>query len=180
MVDVGFKSRVANFVPLSLLRRIAALDAESDPPDDIAYIGKEGVTAVKGPSFNVRLRPKLTPTYAFVRVIEMALFTRGRPSVQRVEENAWKTVSLLAERGGWDDGHRKAAKGTKKSAQTKRKKPKDKEEVSDEPDADDNDKVPNEESSTKARTATSRKRKAAEVEAGDETAPLRRSTRAKK
>lgn len=65
MVDVGFKSRVANFVPLSLLRRIAALDAESDPPDDIAYIGKEGVTAVKGPSFNIRVRPKLTPTYAF-------------------------------------------------------------------------------------------------------------------
>lgn len=97
-----------------------------------------------------------------------------------MEENAWKTVRLLAERGGWDDGLRKAAKGTKKSAQTKRKKPKDKEEVSDEPDADDDDKVPVEESSTKARTATSRKRKAAEVEAGDEAAPLRRSTRAKK
>ena len=34
---------------------------------------------------------------------EMALIKRGRLSVQPVEEDAWKAVQLLAEKGGWDE-----------------------------------------------------------------------------
>lgn len=33
----------------------------------------------------------------------MALVNRGRLSVQRVEEDAWDTVSMLAEKGGWGE-----------------------------------------------------------------------------
>ena len=47
MVDVTFKSRAANFVPLSLLRRIAATSG-SVAPSDIPYIGVPGVRAIKG------------------------------------------------------------------------------------------------------------------------------------
>lgn len=47
MVELTFKSRTANFVPLSLLRRIAASPG-SDAPSDIPYIGAPGVQAIKG------------------------------------------------------------------------------------------------------------------------------------
>ncbi len=47
MVELTFKSRTANFVPLSLLRRIAASPG-SDAPSDIPYIGASGVQAIKG------------------------------------------------------------------------------------------------------------------------------------
>lgn len=33
----------------------------------------------------------------------MNLVARGRLSVQRVEENAWETIQLLAENGGWEE-----------------------------------------------------------------------------
>ncbi|THH13287.1 hypothetical protein EW146_g6920, partial [Bondarzewia mesenterica] len=80
MVDVTFVARATHFVPLSLLRQIASL-AESEPPDEVGYIGSEGVEAVKG----------------------MALVNRGRLSVQRVEEDAWGVIEMLAEKGGWDE-----------------------------------------------------------------------------
>lgn len=48
MVDVTFSSRAKNFVSLSLMKRIASLPNSSDIPEDIAYIGEEGVKAVKG------------------------------------------------------------------------------------------------------------------------------------
>lgn len=35
--------------------------------------------------------------------IAMDLVTRGRLSVQRVDENAWETIHLLAENGGWEE-----------------------------------------------------------------------------
>ena len=34
----------------------------------------------------------------------MALVTRGRLSVQRVEEETWNVIEQLAEQGGWDEG----------------------------------------------------------------------------
>ena len=50
----------------------------------------------------------------------MALVNRGRLSVQRFEEDAWDTVSMLAEKGGWgenvsgqDDKTKSATKSNK-------------------------------------------------------------------
>lgn len=48
MVDVTFESRAAHFVPLSLLRRIAAEAPQPSP--DITYIGEDGVKAIQGVS----------------------------------------------------------------------------------------------------------------------------------
>ncbi|EJF62226.1 hypothetical protein DICSQDRAFT_58814 [Dichomitus squalens LYAD-421 SS1] len=76
MVEVTFGSRAKHFVPLSLLRNIA-----SEPPEEVAYIGQDGAKAIKG----------------------MALVTRGRLSVQRVEEDTWEIIEQLAERGGWEE-----------------------------------------------------------------------------
>ena len=53
MVDVTFKERAAHFVPLALLRRIAA--ETSDPPEDVAYIGAESVAAIKGTSSSLAI-----------------------------------------------------------------------------------------------------------------------------
>ncbi|KAI8982773.1 PUA-like domain-containing protein, partial [Trametes punicea] len=77
MVDVTFVRRAPHFVPLSLLRNIAGA---SHPPAEVSYIGNDGVKAIKG----------------------MALVTRGRLSVQRVEEETWRVIEELAERGGWE------------------------------------------------------------------------------
>lgn len=49
MVEVKFGARTAHFVPLSLLRRIAAA-SPSDVPSDVEYIGEAGVKAIKGVS----------------------------------------------------------------------------------------------------------------------------------
>ncbi|KAL1664455.1 PUA-like domain-containing protein, partial [Schizophyllum commune] len=78
MPDVTFIARAAHLVPLSLLRTIAS--ARSAEAAGVSYIGKEGVEAIKG----------------------MALITRGRLSVQRVEESAWNTIQAMAEKGGWE------------------------------------------------------------------------------
>ncbi|KAJ3013931.1 hypothetical protein NUW54_g1444 [Trametes sanguinea] len=88
MVDVTFTRRAPHFVPLSLLRSIAAA---SEPPEEVSYIGTEGVNAIKG----------------------MALVTRGRLSVQRVDPETWEVIEHLAERGGWDE---EAAAGSKRKA----------------------------------------------------------------
>ncbi|KAG1752512.1 PUA-like domain-containing protein [Suillus paluster] len=76
MIDATFLSRAEHFVPLSLLRHIA----DSDPPDEIAYIGTEGVKAMKA----------------------MPLVTRGRLSVQRVSEECWGIIQMMTEKGGWE------------------------------------------------------------------------------
>ena len=68
MVDVTFKSRAAHHVPLSLFKRVASLSSD-EPPDDVAYIGKDGVQAIKSqcviavwslvktkPGFSLRLK----------------------------------------------------------------------------------------------------------------------------
>ncbi|KAG7097524.1 hypothetical protein E1B28_004867 [Marasmius oreades] len=80
MVDLTFKSRADHFIPLSLLRFISNCSSASDIPEKVAYIGEEGVRAIKS----------------------MDLVTRGRLSVQRVDETAWNTIVLMAEKGGWD------------------------------------------------------------------------------
>ncbi|CCM03358.1 uncharacterized protein FIBRA_05487 [Fibroporia radiculosa] len=80
MVDVTFVARTTHFIQLALLRQIAATSGD-EPPTEISYIGADGVHAIK----------------------QMALVTRGRLSVQRVEEKTWDVVSMLAEKGGWNE-----------------------------------------------------------------------------
>jgi hypothetical protein len=56
MIDATFTSHAQYFVPLSLLRRIAE-SANSDPPNEIVYIGTDGVKAIKGTSSINRAMP---------------------------------------------------------------------------------------------------------------------------
>ncbi|TFK62720.1 DUF55-domain-containing protein [Pluteus cervinus] len=95
MVDLLFKSRTRHFVPLSLIKRIASGQGDQ-PPEEVKYIGEDGVRALKA----------------------MDLVTRGRLSVQRVEEDAWEAITKLAENGGWDAStlakSSKSSKGRKK------------------------------------------------------------------
>ncbi|KAF9266118.1 DUF55-domain-containing protein [Marasmius fiardii PR-910] len=81
MVDLTFKSRANHFIPLSLLRYIANCSSPSDLPEKLGYIGDEGVRAIKA----------------------MDLVTRGRLSIQRVDEKAWNAIGLMADKGGWDE-----------------------------------------------------------------------------
>lgn len=52
MVDVKFVSRAVHFVSLALLKSIAGGNSYN-PPEEISYIGQDGVKAIKGAS-NVR------------------------------------------------------------------------------------------------------------------------------
>ncbi|KAF8915183.1 PUA-like domain-containing protein [Mucidula mucida] len=91
MVDLKFTSRTANFVSLALLKWITSM---SDPlPESVAYIGKEGLDALK----------------------TMDLVARGRLSVQRVTEEAWNAITLLAEKGGWTEDDLKPPPKSKKA-----------------------------------------------------------------
>ncbi|KZV75082.1 DUF55-domain-containing protein [Peniophora sp. CONT] len=87
MVDLAFDTRCMHFVPLALLRGIAAGNESVD------YLSEEDAKAVK----------------------EMELVGRGRLSVQRVEEDAYEAIRRLAEKGGWDVEKPKA-KGKSKKA----------------------------------------------------------------
>ncbi|KAH9948744.1 DUF55-domain-containing protein [Amylocystis lapponica] len=157
MVDVTFVARTTHFVPLALLRFIAAAPT-SAPPTEVAYIGEAGAQAIQ----------------------QMALVTRGRLSVQRVEEQTWGAIELLAQTGGWGDvtkpkGKRKAngtvrADGKRGRSSTSKKK--DAEPESDEADEDKEAMIPT--------SAINRKRKAKDVEEQAEGMPVRRSTRARK
>jgi predicted RNA-binding protein with PUA-like domain len=46
MVDLTFVSRAENFIPLAVLRNMAALTSDT-PPEGVEYLGTEGVRAVK-------------------------------------------------------------------------------------------------------------------------------------
>jgi hypothetical protein len=46
---------------------------------------------------------KLRTDSATGKHIGMALVTRGRLSVQRVTEASWGVISMLAEKGGWNE-----------------------------------------------------------------------------
>ncbi|KAL1747261.1 DUF55-domain-containing protein [Schizophyllum fasciatum] len=92
MPDVTFVTRAAHLVPLAVLRAIAASGGAEAA--GVPYVGKDGVDAIKA----------------------MALITRGRLSVQRVEERAWDTIRKMAEKGGWDEQVGKAKRGAGKKA----------------------------------------------------------------
>ena len=47
--------------------------------------------------------------------------SRGRLSVQRVEEDAWQVIEKLAEHGGWEGESASAGKGNKSTARSKGK-----------------------------------------------------------
>ncbi|KAG1768647.1 DUF55-domain-containing protein [Suillus occidentalis] len=159
MIDATFLSRAQYFVPLSLLRHIAD-SAESDPPDEFAYIGTDGMKAVKA----------------------MPLVTRGRLSVQRVSQECWGIIQMMSEKGGWEE----MTFGKKKTSATKHPRQAATKNFRVKPTpTDDNDG-----SEVKARVDTSeeldvkpkksKKRKASDVDAGTKEVPLRRSARTKK
>lgn len=94
MVDVKLLSRAPHFVSLSLLRRVAGVSSH-DALEEIAYVGSDGLRAIK----------------------DMALLNRGRLSVQRVSEACWSAIEEMARRGGWEDvpsSHKAKAKFTKR------------------------------------------------------------------
>ena len=184
MVDLTFISRATNFVPLALLRKISSLPS-SDAAEEISYLGEEGITALKSEFLHTQ-NCYNNFSHAF---LDMDLVTRGRLSVQRVGEDAWKAIEQLAEKGGWEDTDlRPTAAGTKRRKENsgsddgpskkvktapKRKgkstKPKDLDQEDTEPAADETE-AP---SSSQKRQAVKRKRQDTE----SDLAGLRRSTR---
>ncbi|KAL1727565.1 DUF55-domain-containing protein [Schizophyllum commune] len=153
MPDVTFVARAAHLVPLSLLRTIAS--AGSAEAAGVPYIGKDGVEAIKG----------------------MALITRGRLSVQRVEESAWNTIQAMAEKGGWEEqvatkrlAQAKKAGGAKGGARKKAAKEADEDEDDEIDDAKEEDSIP------KKGSGRGRKRKADDDQPAEDTSSLRRSS----
>ncbi|KAF8958522.1 PUA-like domain-containing protein [Flammula alnicola] len=174
MVDLTFKSRAPNFVPLVLLRTIASL-SPSHIPSEIAYLGEDGVNAIKG----------------------MDLVARGRLSVQRVEEVAWKAIGQLAEKGGWEEmvtTLKKKAKGkeadaedgaldVKPSAARKRKVSRSKKKAQEGGEEDEEESTEQHVKSKKPSGKTAITKRKRDVEGLEETGGrdgLRRSTRARK
>jgi len=90
----------------------------------------------------------------------MALVSRGRLSVQRVEQAAWDAIQTMADKGGWDEGKTKNTRRRKKQTPV---------------DEDGGEESPSGEV-IKAKD-NPRKRKAQEAERGDDSVPVRRSTR---
>ncbi|KZT70332.1 DUF55-domain-containing protein [Daedalea quercina L-15889] len=170
MVDVTFVSRATHFVPLALLRNIS-LASGDDVPEEVAYIGEEGVKTIK----------------------RMALVTRGRLSVQRVEDKAWAVIQQLADKGGWDLdklGSSKAKakpttavkKGRKtKVAATKKGKRAHDEDEDEEAEDPSSEQDGEDEPANDNVNSRGRKRKAEEPQEGSsERIATRRSTRARK
>ncbi|KAG8960911.1 hypothetical protein FRC00_013842 [Tulasnella sp. 408] len=164
MVDLKFKSRVAHFVSLSLLKHLKSLSYEdiqaadkaeedSSTPLQIQYLSEDELSAIK----------------------EMPLLTQGRLSVQPVSEIAFKAVLKLGEMGGWEEPN------VQKKAVTKAEKPKGgkkgaKRKAEDEG-ADEED---GEEGSSQPEPAPSRAKKARQKEqVPDNVRPTRQSTRKK-
>jgi hypothetical protein len=112
----------------------------------------------------------------------MDLVTRGRLSVQRVGEDAWAAIALLAENGGWEelDMRPKKKVGKAKGSTSKIDKP-EKGEETQEKDRTDNEAESKDEQVHIGNTSTKRKRRT-DVDIGDigERPGLRRSNRAKK
>ena len=94
MVDLAFISRLEFFVPLSLLRSLAAL---TTPPSSLPYFTSRHLDGIKN----------------------MNLLNRGRLSVQPVEDVAWEAVELLGTKGGWEEMIEE--KGAKKKRTVKRR-----------------------------------------------------------
>ncbi|WVQ95335.1 hypothetical protein IAU59_002431 [Kwoniella sp. CBS 9459] len=79
MVDVKFTRRLPHPPTLSLIKVLAALPP-SALPDEISYIGQDGLKAIAG----------------------MQLVNRGRLSVQPVEEAAYEAICQLGTKGGFE------------------------------------------------------------------------------
>lgn len=129
----------------------------------------------------------------------MALVSRGRLSVQRVEANTWAVIEMLAEKGGWEDnesgsGKAKRKKGTgaekkikaMKKGKRKGAKRDDEDNGEDRQELEDPEVVAGgnaePEKNESREKAAGRKRKATDIEEKNdiESASLRRSTRARK
>lgn len=111
MVDLTLQHRTKHFVPLALFRQIAD-DPSPIPPEEVSYIGTDGVKAIKGLSAYFKSSQSRNDTAA-----GMALVGRARLSVQPVEPEAWQVVMALTERGGWDEatfGKKSKKKSVKK------------------------------------------------------------------
>ncbi|WVQ70798.1 hypothetical protein IAR50_000320 [Cryptococcus sp. DSM 104548] len=113
MVEVKFHHRLAHPPTLALIKNIAA---QSNLPSETAYIGQEGLDAIKA----------------------MALVNRGRLSVQPVEDTAYEAIVKLGTQGGWDSlsgkpagskAPTKATKTTKTTTKTTKASQKHAEEV---------------------------------------------------
>ena len=100
---------------------------------------------------------------------EMALINRGRLSVQPVEEETFKVIQMLAEKGGWEESEVKKGKGAK-GRQAKAAAGKDEPE----------DKDAGVEESVPTPAAGNKRKRKAESVVAESDAPLRRSTRARK
>ncbi|KAF9238783.1 DUF55-domain-containing protein [Melanogaster broomeanus] len=170
MVDAKFVSRAQHFVPLSLLRYISDLPS-SEPPEEIGYVGSHGVMAIRA----------------------MPLVTRGRLSVQRVPEESWGIIEIMAEEGGWDSMSfaKKVTKArqpadTKATASRKARKKKTLagEESADEPSKGDDDGQQEREASSPPDQKKRMKRKvsgaASQEDVKQNLAPRRKSMRIKK
>lgn len=121
----------------------------------------------------------------------MALVTRGRLSVQRVEEKTYNVLMQMGERGGWDESGPtkpgKAAAAGKKPVKKKGRKRTVAKEDEDEDQSDDGDEDAAEETRKNASEDTipeqknrGKKRKAAEADEDECSKPSRRSARTKR
>ncbi|KAB8336863.1 hypothetical protein FH972_021171 [Carpinus fangiana] len=94
LVDVEFVKRLPKLVPLGLLQKLGSNDLDGKQREQISYLSKKHLEAIKA----------------------MALLNRGRLSVQPVTDEAYEAVRLLGEKGGWEDWPGKWNPGAKKAA----------------------------------------------------------------
>jgi predicted RNA-binding protein with PUA-like domain len=160
MIDATFLSRSEHFVPLSLLRHIAE-SAESDPPDEFAYIGADGMKAVKA----------------------MPLVTRGRLSVQRVSQECWRVIQMMSEKGGWEEmtfGKKKTPSTSKRPRQAATKNSRAKTKPANNNGGSDVEAKVDASEEPNVKPRKGKKRKATDIDVGPQEVPNRRSVRTKK
>lgn len=104
MVELTFRTRLKNFVPLSILRSIAA----SDTIEHVARLGLDENGDVSG---LVYLTQK-----DLAELKAMPLLNRGRLSVQPVNAGAWAVINMLGENGGWNVGSTSKSSGSSKAS----------------------------------------------------------------
>jgi len=188
MVDLTFSSRTKNFIPLAILRFLSSTALE-DLPQELKYIGEHGLKAIKGIVLCLNHRSLYKTSY----LTGLDLITRGRLSVQRVNQEAWDVIVSMAENGGWEGvdlkqrGSQAKAKGKRgpeneeSSAHASRNSTKDEDRTS-EDEGQEGGAVPDENplpQGSKVALGTKRKRKVEDV--GAITGPGRRkSTRTMK
>ena len=86
MVDLTFNSRPRYFVPLALLRYISTVslpksgDDEPDIIEELSYLGRKGVAAIKG---TCPVRPYPETTFDSYYDLKMVYFKRDGPSYAR-------------------------------------------------------------------------------------------------